>query len=208
MIKRVIFDIDYTLLIPNYDREKEFFKTHFPKIGSYFINHVGEILKEYEHTHLKYEKQELLYHLNKYSEIKLDDNFLNKWFEFNLQLEKQNVREARELLEYFVNRNIDIVALSNWFTNAQKEKLKKVGLLDYFDAVYGGDIYLKPYENAYKLAIGEYKPQECLMIGDSLIEDVIAPAKIGIHSIYYTKNQEKDCEYQKVKRLTEVKNYF
>lgn len=207
MIQRVIFDIDYTLLIPNYDKEKEFFRDCFPKVGLYFSNHIGEILKEYEHTHLKYNKQELLHHLNQYSQVELDEMFLNQWFKFNVQLEKQNVDEARNLLEYLIGQNLDIVALSNWFTKAQKEKLRRVGLIDYFDEIYGGDICLKPHSIAYKTAIGKHYPEECLMIGDSLLEDVIAPARMGLHTIHYTK-EEQSHEYIKVKKLSEVKKYL
>lgn len=207
MIKRVIFDIDYTLLIPNYEKEKDFFKEYFPKVGSYLMDHIGEVLKEYENTHLKYEEYDFLCYLNQYSQIKLDRFFLQKWFEFNVRLEKQNVEEARNLLEYLKNHNLDIVALSNWFTAAQAEKLNLVGLLDYFDEVYGGDICLKPHKIAYQTAIGNCQPEECLMIGDSLLEDVIAPSRMGLHAIHYT-NQDQNHEYKKIKTLAEVKNYL
>ena len=46
MIKRIIFDIDYTLLVPNYYREKEFFSRILSSENAFFINNMYLILKK------------------------------------------------------------------------------------------------------------------------------------------------------------------
>ena len=48
MIKRIIFDIDYTLLVPNYYREKEFFSRILSSENAFFINNMYLILKKCE----------------------------------------------------------------------------------------------------------------------------------------------------------------
>ena len=52
-IKRIVFDIDYTLLIPNYYRETEFFEEVVPNHGEYLTQNIMQILTEYEHAHKK-----------------------------------------------------------------------------------------------------------------------------------------------------------
>ena len=205
MIKRVIFDIDYTLLKPNYDEEHTFFSKI--NMNDYFLNHIGEVLDYYEKTHIHYEVNDFLKYLSHYSKTPLDEEFLKSWFQFNTELKEQDVSEAVEILEYLRQQKVEIVALSNLFTTAQRKKLEKVGLIQYFDEVYGGDIYLKPYIESYLTAIGYCAPNECLMIGDNLQVDVIAPSNLGIHGIHYTQS-ESNHEYPKIKKLTEIKKYF
>ena len=204
-MKRIIFDIDYTLLKPNYENELDFFKDY--AMNEHFMNNIGRVLGEFENKHLKYTKLELLSYLNQFSSLNLDESFLNDWFRFNIELEKQDVDDAIELLEYCKRKQIEIVALTNWFTDVQMKKLEKVGLLKYFDEVYGGDVFLKPSPESYLNAIGDHKPEECIMVGDTLEVDVMAPSELGIKAIHFTK-KELDHEFIKVKKLVEVKQYL
>lgn len=86
MIKRIIFDIDYTLLVPNYSHEVEFFKNYY--MSDYFMNNIGKVLEEYENSHLRYEVYDFLNYLNKFSKSNLDKEFLYNWFCFNTMLKK------------------------------------------------------------------------------------------------------------------------
>ena len=126
VIKRIIFDIDYTLLIPNYGRENEFLANQVPKENVYFINHMYDILSEYEKNNKKYDKKDLLLFFNKYVNIKLEEDFLNQWFLFNIDLIKQDTTEVRETLDYL--SKYELVTLSNWFNKPQIKKLQKLGL--------------------------------------------------------------------------------
>ena len=169
-MKKIIFDIDYTLLKPNYEYEQNFFKDY--AMTEHFMNNIGKVLGDFENCHLKYNKKEFLRYLNQFSSMHLDEEFL-----------------------------------LNWFTEVQKKKLEIVGLLKYFDEVYGGDIYLKPNPQSYLKAIGDSQPSDCIMVGDTLEVDVIAPSALGIKAIHLTK-KEVDHEFTKVKKLTEIKKYL
>ncbi len=204
-MKRIIFDVDYTLLNPNYENELEFFKNY--EMTEHFMNNIGKVLGEFENNHLKYNKSELLSYLNQFSSLHLDETFLYNWFNFNIRLQEQDVSDAKELLEYCRKNKIEIVALTNWFTEVQKKKLETVGLLKYFDEVYGGDIFLKPNPESYLHAIGCHKPEECIMVGDTLEVDVSAPSLLGINAIHFTKD-DVGHEFTKVKKLTEIKKYL
>lgn len=204
MIKRIIFDIDYTLLIPNYGREKEFLANQVPKENVYFINHMYDILSEYEKNNKKYDKKDLLLFLNKYVNIKLEEDFLNQWFLFNIDLIKQDTTEVRETLDYL--SKYELVTLSNWFNKPQIKKLQKLGLENYFDEFYGGDQALKPNRESYLMACGENLPSECVMVGDNLENDVIGAINVGLKAIHYTNNQDYNHDYVKVKRFRDLKN--
>lgn len=206
MIKRIIFDIDYTLVKPNYDKEYLFLKEYVNSDNSYFIYHMYEILKEYEDNHLKYEMNSFLNHLNKYAgEVVLDEKFFYDWINYSAKLDEQNVEEVHKVLSYLKN-SYELIALSNWLKEAQIKKLEQVDLLKYFSTVYGGDDYLKPNLESYYLAIGNHRPEECIMIGDNLDMDVIGPINAGLHAFHYTNGKEVDHGYQKIKNLSELKS--
>lgn len=205
MIKRIIFDIDYTLLKPNYDREYLFFKKYVSEDNHYFIYHMYEILKEYEDTHLKYELNTILNHLNRYCDgLELDEKFFNDWVNFSTELDKQDTSVVDDVLSYLSNK-YELVALSNWVRESSIKKLEKTDLLKYFTHVYGGDDYLKPNVESYTMAIGSYKPEECIMIGDNLNIDIIGAINAGLHAIHYTNGKYVDHQYQKIKCLSELK---
>lgn len=207
MIKRIIFDIDYTLLKPNYDKEPDFLKRYVPSDNEYFIYHMYEILKQYELDFKRYNKKHLLKYINQFSKVKLDESFLESWLEFNTHLEEQDISESEEILDY-LSMKYEIVALTNWFREIQIKKLLQVDLLKYMKEVYAGDQYLKPYPESYLMAIGKHKPEECIMIGDNLEVDVIGAIDSGLHAIHYTRGREVTHSYQKVKTLRDLKNYL
>lgn len=205
MIKRIIFDLDYTLLKPNYDREHEFLKQYVPLDNEYFIYHMYEILKEYETTHPRYELESFLKHMNKYSNgVKIEKDFFDNWAIFSTKLDDQDTSIVDDVLIY-LSKKYELVVLTNWVTEAQKKKLENFDLLKYFDEVYGGDKCLKPFQESYQMAMGNNKPEECVMIGDNLNSDVIEPIKYGLQAIHYTNGKEVNHEYQKVKCLSELK---
>ena len=61
---------------------------------------------------------------------------------------------------------------------------------------------MKPSKKAYMKACGKCNPNECMMIGDNLDFDVIAPSKLGISPIYVSKKKHK--EYVTLKNVTEL----
>lgn len=203
MIKRVIFDIDYTLLNPNYDREKEFFQKFVSEENDYFINHMYEILKEYEQIYINYDRELLINHLNKYLNSPLKLDFLDCWFEFNTDLDEQDVSETKDVLDYL--SKYELVTLSNWFKKPQKEKLNKLGLLKYFQDFYSGENCLKPRKESFILSCGHLNSSECVMIGDNLEVDIKGAISAGLNAIHYTRGKEKEHEFPKVKSLKELK---
>ena len=202
MIKRVIFDIDNTLLEPNYSQMPIFLKKYSTDYN--FINGMHSILSEYEKSFKRYTKKDLLDHLNQYTNSPLNEEFLTNLFEYNKSLPEQDMEEVDDVLTY-LKQKYELVVLSNWFKDVQISKLKKLDILKYFDEIYAGDEFLKPYPESYAWAIGNHRPEECIMIGDSLEMDVIGPIKNGLQAIYYTNGKDETHKYPQIKKLSDLK---
>ncbi len=206
--KRIIFDIDYTLLEPNYHREKAFFRQVTPHSGEYFFTHMGDILKDYESRYSFYNKDQLLWHLNQYSNVPLPPYFIEDWFQFNTDLDPQPMEEAKRVLAYLQEKEYEIVALTNWFKEPQEEKLRVVGIRSYFDEIYGGDTFLKPNPESYRVAMGKHKAEDCCIVGDDYLNDIQGAAFVGLDGIYLERKEEPKCSAPKIKRLGELKKYL
>ncbi len=204
-IKKVIFDIDYTLLVPNYSKEKEeFLLKEIPDAGDEILERISLVLMDYEKNHSRYDREELTNHLNKYSKQYIPDDFVDKWILYSSNIEEQNLDETIEILNYLKEKNIEIVALTNWFTEAQTKKLENANILHYFDQVYGGDLYLKPNVESFINAAGDVPLENCLMVGDNYPIDIDAAKKIGMNAVLIDKN-DKYKDINSIKTLKKIK---
>lgn len=203
MIKRIIFDIDYTLLVPNYYREKEFLSRILSRENTFFINNMYLILKKYEEQYVSYDKERFIKYLNNYTNEPLPSDFLEQWFEFNTELDEQDVSEIEDTLTYL--SKYELVTLTNWFGEPQKKKLELLGLKKYFKEFHSGDEILKPYKASFINACGNNKPSECVMIGDNLEVDIIGAINAGLDAIHYDEKEKAEHEYKKIKKIGELK---
>ncbi len=195
MVKRFIFDLDGTLLHCNFEKERQYFRSVLNENDAEkFINSFLNCLYEYEDTHEKYDVSVLSKFLTDKLDINITDEMIEKWIEINTQCNDYLLDETIEVLEYLKNKNYSLVVLTNWFYKTQASRLNNIGILKYFDEVFAGDTYVKPNDKSYLNAIGEYEPEECVMIGDNIIKDVLTPSKLGITAFYYNPNNK---EYDK-----------
>ena len=114
-----------------------------------------------------------------------------------------------EVLKYLKSKNYELGILTNWFKYTQEERLKRAGILKYFDYFVYGEDGLKPTKEAYLKAIKGYKEDECIIIGDDIINDVLEPLKYGIDTIWFNKkNKENTYNVKEIKDLIELKKYL
>ncbi len=102
---------------------------------------------------------------------------------------------ARETLEYLAKRYCIIIA-TNGPQIATKEKLSKIGCLNYVKEVLSADMfgYMKPkkeFYNAIQKLLNNYNNSEYLMIRDSLNSDVKFAMNCGFYSCWFNKNHEQ-----------------
>lgn len=205
MIKRIIFDIDNTLI----DFPKDYKIGYQQVLDKYYINKTYQDLYDaigvYEECRKydKYTKEDLLKVINEELKLELDMNFLIDYFDMYNNLQTNVSNSVKETLEY-LSKKYELVTLSNWFTFSQKERLKKVGIDKYFKEIYGTDIVpMKPSKESYLSVIGNNKIEECLMIGDNLDMDIKIPYEIGMN-VYYL-NKGKDSRYPSIEKIEDLK---
>ena len=206
--KRFIFDMDRTLVTCSYRREADYFKSIFGERSQDFVPFIGKYLDDYENRYLFYEQEMLSLYLRDKSGLPFTPSIIQGWIESGT-LEKDEISKGTfELLSYLRDHGKSLVVSTNWFGEAQKVRLKKCGLLEYFDDIYSGDQCLKPHRQAYKRAIGGYIPKECVFIGDDIYKDYIGPRLYGLDSILFDPEEKHPNTFTKVKSMNELKERY
>ncbi len=200
--KRFIFDIDGTLLVPDWNYEREYFSNVLDKDSfEKFYPMIPDLLKKYEQTHRKYNVEELSRFLSIKSGVSISPEIIIGWNEALSMTEPIVIDGVVDTFEYLKSKDKSIVVLTNWFLTPQIARLKKSGLMDYLDFVYGGEFGIKPNPEVYRRACGEFRKDLSVVIGDSLDFDVYGPNEAGIDSIYYNPRNNDDFDKQKVKSI-------
>ena len=218
MIKRLIFDLDNTLITweKKYDN---IVKEALDELG--FTNtqelsdKINKIELEYEIDRKYFNKKEILKFFNERLEQKLPKNFIDKWLELLSTCVPESLeKEEYETLEY-LSKKYELVILTNWFRISQVERLKKVDILKYFKEIYDAEKYAKPYKESFFQAIGDKTLDECAVIGDDIYMDILAAKKIGLKNLVWLDNKNTQDENKDllngikvIKKLEDLKDIF
>lgn len=186
MIKRIIFDIDGTLiegieLLP-------YIKKSLIKYGINDLNKAKIFLqniKEYEKIYNCYDQDLYLNFFSNKLSYQLDYYFLDIFFqELKTAIPKDNSNIIKMLSTL---KDYELVLLSNFFEVSQRNRLINMGINHFFNEYYGEQI-TKPNKEAYLKAMGSHSPHECLIVGDNYQLDISIPQKIGLHTIFIHPN--------------------
>jgi len=205
MIKKIIFDVDDTLINFPYiyeEKTKEIFAKYGVDSNS---GSLYEAVGEYEliQKNKYYDKEKLLETINNSLNIKLTNEFMNDFFEMYNKLVTPLEEGVIETLDYLKNK-YELVVLSNWFTDSQKSRLKEAGILEYFSEVYGTDIVpMKPNKESFLSVIGDLKPEECVMVGDSIEADIKVPYEMGMNVFHL--NKYGTSKYPTIRAIKDLK---
>lgn len=205
MIKKIIFDIDNTII----DFPKNY-KVNFESIlqkhgsnlsGTDLYNAIGNYEK-YK-TNIYYDKDRLLEIINKELNTNFTIEIINDFFKMYDKLITPVSDEVKDTLEYLSSK-YEIVAYTNWFTDTQISRLNEAGILHYFKEVYGGDkIPLKPRKEGFMKVINGLNLSECVMIGDNLEVDIKVPYEMGMNVFHL--NKFGTSKYPTIKKIEELK---
>lgn len=203
MIKRIIFDIDGTLL----DTDNDFVKayTEFKKSVKLEISaqDIAYIVNEYDKLNKQISNEDFVRLINEKLNVDLSLADLKLFFNIYSHTATLLNENTAKILEG-LSCNYEIVALSNWYVDQQKERLKTCGILQYFGEVYGYEnAGMKPDKEAFDAARGNLGYDEVLMVGDSIKTDIEVPNALGMKALYFNSNGE-DCEYASISSLDEL----
>lgn len=186
MIKRIIFDQDNTLV----EWKDEYDKTYNYALDELGISYTDQDLKElihavdtYELSYDIFKKEYMIEQINKHTSLNVPENFMDVWEKYLCDCYSDTDKVIIPTLEY-LSKKYELVVLSNWFTYNQVERLKSLGMDKYFTEIICTDtVKNKPNKEAFIKACGTHKPEECLMVGDSMNTDINGAINAGLEAI-------------------------
>ncbi len=181
LYKKFIFDLDYTLLIPDWSKEDDYLKEHIPaEEQEEFFKQKQDILNKYELEYPKYDFKTLSDYFKSHG-FTVSEETISGWMTHNGKtIEDQVADGAAELLGCLKAHGKKIIILTNWFSGTQIPRLEKKGLLGHIDKIVAGEDAMKPNLESFELAIGSTPKEECIMIGDNPKSDGIGAQNAGI----------------------------
>ena len=153
MIKRLIFDIDGTLVTGiNFDKAITESLLKYNIFSEENMQRFLDALKTYEDNYNKYEKNQYLYHFSKVLDYQLDNDFLDIFFKNLVKYAIPKINQ--ELIKKIdhLSKKYELVLLSNYFEKSQRGRLEKIGINKYFSEYYGEKI-CKPNKKVFLEAI-------------------------------------------------------
>lgn len=207
-MKKFIWDLDETLLSGDFSYENIYFKEKLQGQDiECFLQNKHDYLIEYERTFFKYDVKLLSDFLSLKSGIVINETVIRGWNEHNKTIPDTIHMGAEEVLSYLQSKGYQNILYTNWFKDVQEERLRRANLLEYFSEIYGGEFAIKPNAVGYKKIIKDVNPNEVVMIGDNIINDVLVPRSIGITSYHYDP-LDKNNDKNKIKTLGKIKEMY
>lgn len=186
--KKYIFDVDYTILIPDWSLEDDYFKEHIlENEQEEFFKNKQSILNKYEQEFPRYNTKTLSDYFKSYG-FTVSEDTINGWMIYNGETIKDEVVDGVvDLFKYLKENNKEIVILTSWFSGTQIPRLKRAGLFNYIDKIVAGEDAMKPGLESFEMAIGSTDKKDCIMIGDSIRSDKVGADNALIDSYIVDK---------------------
>lgn len=205
MIKKIIFDIDDTLIM---FPKKEYMDGCNKLIKKYNLNTTAiklyNSIDKYDSCGIYkyYNIFDMVSYIEEDLKVKLNQNFIDDFFDMYNDLLGYIDLDICDTLNYLKSK-YTLVIYSNWFTSSQIARLRKAGIYKYFDYVYCADkVPKKPNKEGYLEVMGDFKASECVFIGDNIKFDIEMPKSLGINVYYIGSN---DCNYPKISKISDLR---
>lgn len=204
--KKYIFDLDYTLLIPDWSHEDDYLRERIPvEEQEEFFKQKQSILNEYELEEPKYNFKTLSAKFKKHG-FTVSEDVISGWMIHNGDTIIDEVADGVvELFEYLKSKGKDIVILTSWFSGTQIPRLKRTGLYSYINKMVAGEDAMKPDLESFQLAIGDTPKEDCIMIGDSVRSDKAGAERAGIDS-YIVDNEHSMRDFYQMVLASDQEN--
>ena len=183
MIKRLIFDVDGTIITGvNFIDSVTVTLSKLGINGENSVKLFLKAIKTYEQLHDNYNIRDYTKHMEKAINTKLPNDFAYVfWEELKSAIPPKNDNLINTISK--LSKEYELVLLTNYFAKSQLNRLNNMEIGSFFKEGYG-EKCIKPNANAYLSACGDKKVQECIMIGDDLHLDIEGAKKQGLHTIF------------------------
>ena len=208
MIKKIVFDLDNTLLFLS-DEWEENFKKFIDKYNLNISDNdlflcIGNFEKKMKNIVVS--KQKLSEYVSNDLFIDFTTNMILELLEIYDNTSLLNTDTIYDILNY-LSEKYELIAYTNWFTDDQIKRLKKYDLDKFFTKVYGWDILpKKPSKEGLSEIIKNDDIENYIFIGDSIELDLEVPYSIGIATIFYNRKNIKQNKYKEIFKIEELKN--
>ena len=199
MIKRIIFDLDNTLITWKDEYWNAVNKT-FERFNLQYTDKDIEKIKcaiEYyeDGRNERYDKNIMKSTLEQFLEYELPENFIDIWLENLGKCVPNKIdKNVIDILEYLKGK-YELVVLTNWFQNSQIERLKNVAIYKYFSNVYAPENFkMKPDKEGFEIARKDLQNDECVVVGDSLKTDIQGAINANMNAIWVDNSNQITAE--------------
>lgn len=224
-IKHVFFDLDHTL----WDFNKNSGLTFEKIFEVHKVNVIlSDFLQVYEPINFKYWK---LYREEKVTKSDLRYGRLKEAFaEINIEASDELIHVLSEdyltylttfnhvfdgtydILKYLA-KNYNLHIITNGFEEAQEKKMNASNLRHYFKTVTNAEMVgvKKPNPKIFNFALelANAKPEESIMIGDSLEADIEGAINVGMQAIFFDySNKVIDTHHKRITHLMHLENHL
>ena len=207
MIKKIIFDLDNTLLFLS-DEWEENYKRFVDKYNlSISANELFLSIGNFEKSmkNIVVSKQKLSEYVSNDLSIDFTTNMILELLEIYDNTSLLNTDTIYDVLNY-LSEKYELIAYTNWFTDNQINRLKKYDLDKFFTKVYGWDILpKKPSKEGLSEIIKNDNIENYIFIGDNIELDIVVPYSMGITTIFYNRKNIKQNKYKEILKIEELK---
>ena len=208
MIKKIVFDLDNTLLFLS-DEWEENYKIFIDKYNlNISINDLFLCIGNFEKKmkNIVVSKQKLSEYVSNDLSIDFTNDMILELSEIYNNTPLLNTDTIYDALNY-LSEKYELIAYTNWFTDDQIKRLKKYDLDKFFTKVYGWDILpKKPSKEGLSEIIKNDDIENYIFIGDSIELDLEVPYSMGITTIFYNRKNIKQNKYKEIFKIEELKN--
>lgn len=224
-IQHIFFDLDHTLWDFEHNSAQTF--THIFKTANVTVD-LPLFLDTYKPINLGYWKlyreEKISKPLLRYKRLKdtfhtldysISDDLINLLSEIyieNLANYNQLFFDAVGILDY-LKPKYDLHIITNGFEEIQIKKMRNSGILPYFKCITTSECagVKKPDPKIFNhaLAVANARPENSLMIGDSLEADIYGAKNVGMRTIHFNCHKEEiETDQISINRLIELKRYL
>lgn len=207
MIKKIIFDLDNTLLFISAKWEQSYQKF----IDKYNLSiNPKELYSCIETFEKNIDNVIVTYkimceYINSRLPISLTEDMFIELLDVYKNIPLLNTDIVYNVLEY-LSHKYELIVYTNWFSKNQIERLKTYSLDKFFSRIYGwDDLEIKPSKIGIEKIIGNNNIDEYVFIGDNMEFDLEIPYNMGMATIFLNRKFIKQNKFNEVFSIEELK---